>query len=372
VIGATLGPYHLLAELGAGGMGQVWRAEVSRRDFGLETGAVVALKIVHPHLLETPGCFRRFLREAEVGAAIRHETVVRTFGADAIRERGADVHYLVMEYVDSWGELCASKEVASAWADRLIVLTQHALHADHHVHFHGTSACLSALYRAERRAEVLELLEGQKFWPYRRWAVKALAAMGMPSEAILHAESCPDGWSYDLAEVCEEILLGCGRVEEAYTRYAVSANCRETYVGTFKAIVAKYRGKSAGEILADLVRPGEEGKWFAAAKDAGLYEQALDLASRSPCDPRTLTRAARDFAEKQPAFAVGAGLLALHWLVHGHGYEITAADVHAAYASTMAAAERAGNVAETRQRVRDLVGGGGGLARESLHRELGP
>jgi hypothetical protein len=36
-----------------------------------------------------------------------------------------------------------------------------------------------------------------------------------------------------------------------------------------------------GAILADLVEttPGEEGKWFAAAKDAGLYEEALALGS---------------------------------------------------------------------------------------------
>ena len=71
------------------------------------------------------------------------------------------------------------------------------------------------------------------------------------------------------------------------------------------------------DILADLVKttPGDEGKWFAAAKDAGLYGEALALAARTPCDPRTLTRAARDLAEAQPAFAIEAGLLALCWLV---------------------------------------------------------
>ena len=46
----------------------------------------------------------------------------------------------------------------------------------------------------------------------------------------------------------------------------------------------------AADILAELVRstPGEEGKWFAVATAAGLYDAALALASRSPCDPRTL------------------------------------------------------------------------------------
>lgn len=78
------------------------------------------------------------------------------------------------------------------------------------------------------------------------------------------------------------------------------------------------------EILADLVKttPGDEGKWFAAAKEAGLYDEALVLARRTPCDPKTLARAARDFAEDRPAFAVEAGMLPLEWLVQGYGYEI--------------------------------------------------
>ena len=63
--------------------------------------------------------------------------------------------------------------------------------------------------------------------------------------------------------------------------------------------------------------------WFAAAKEAGLYDEALALARRAPCDPKTLTRAARDLADQHPAFALDAGLLALHWLVQGYGYEIT-------------------------------------------------
>ena len=60
----------------------------------------------------------------------------------------------------------------------------------------------------------------------------------------------------------------------------------------------------------------------------------LEQASRSPCEPSTLARAARDFAEKQTAFAVGAGLLSLQWLVAGYGYEVTSPDVRAAYTYT--------------------------------------
>ena len=52
---------------------------------------------------------------------------------------------------------------------------------------------------------------------------------------------------------------------------------------------------------------------------------------QSPCDPKTLTRAARDFENKHPEFALRAGLAAIRWLAAGYGYEVTGADVRAAY-----------------------------------------
>jgi hypothetical protein len=280
---------------------------------------------------------------------------------------------------DYWGELCASKPVASSWADRLIGIVRLALSADKSVrgHFHGTAACLSTLYRAERHQEIVDLLEVDTIWPYKQWAVKALAAMGRKAEAIRYAEASRDAWTPggEVDRACEDILLSSGMAEEAYRRYGLRASAAGTYLATFRAVVAKYPHKAPRDVLADLVktRPGEEGKWFAAAKEAGLYDEALALASRTPCDPRTLARAARDFAETQPRFAVGSGLLALHWLVEGFGYEITSADVWAAYSSTMKAAERAGTADEVRARVRTLVGGerAGGFVSRILGRELG-
>ena len=110
-------------------------------------------------------------------------------------------------------------------------------------------------------------------------------------------------------------------------------------------------------MLGDLVAttPGDEGKWFAAAKEVGLLDDAIRLANRAPCDPKTLTRAARDFADQHPVFAVEAGVAALRWLVEGYGYEITGADVWTAYANTMKAAETAGRAGEVRDRIRALV-----------------
>jgi hypothetical protein len=80
-----------------------------------------------------------------------------------------------------------------------------------------------------------------------------------------------------------------------------------------------------------------------------------------------------DFSDRQPSFAVGAGLLAIHWLVQGYGYEITGADVWAAYWSTVKAAEKNGNASAVRECVKKLIAKEipGGFVARILGRELG-
>jgi hypothetical protein len=206
---------------------------------------------------------------------------------------------------------------------------------------------------------LFDVLKDEGFWPYKRWAVKALAVQGKKAEAVRYAENSRSPWASDLDidRLCEELLLSSGLIDEAYQRYALGANRAGTYLAWFRAIVKKYPHKSPAEILEDLVdeTPGEEGKWFAAAKDAELFDEAIALAKRAPCSPQTLTRAARDFEEKNPPFAVEAGMAALHWLVEGHGYEVSGLDVLNAYSYTMKAAQNAGCADQTRQRIHDRV-----------------
>ena len=282
---------------------------------------------------------------------------------------------------DLWGDLCATREIASDQADALIETTRRVLSPQRSPgeSFSGTTACLSALYRAERYEDLVEIAAGEHvFWPYKRWAVEALAAQGSNAKARRLAESSRGPWASDLDidRLCEEILLSSGMVEEAYQRYGLAANRAGTYLATFRAIAKRYPHKEARTILMDLVEttPGEEGKWFAAAKSVGLFDEALELARRSPCDPRTLTRAARDFAATEPAFAVGAGLLALHWLVEGYGYEITSGDVWESYDSTMEAAKQQGEAERVEKRIRELLRAdrpGGGFVLRILGRKLG-
>ena len=99
MLGGNLGPYRLERELGAGGMGTVYLGTVVGEPQGVERGTRVAVKVIHPHLLATPGFFKRFLREADLGKAVRHENVVRTLDVDATLVDGKQQNYLVMEYV---------------------------------------------------------------------------------------------------------------------------------------------------------------------------------------------------------------------------------------------------------------------------------
>ena len=255
--------------------------------------------------------------------------------------------------------------LASAWADRLVPIVEMAWSPDpeRRGFFHGTTACFSALLRAGRYEEILALLEKDPlpWWTYRQWGVRALAALGRPDEAIAYAEASRgiNDSPVAIAAACEEILLASGRVEEAYRRYALEATRGTSYLATYRALARKYPQKRPEELLGDLVAttPGDEGKWFATAKEMGLFDEAIRLANQAPCDPKTLTRAARDFADVRPEFAVEAGLAALRWLVEGHGYEITSADVWAAYTKTMKAAEKAGRA------------GGGASANQDTRRE---
>jgi hypothetical protein len=280
---------------------------------------------------------------APADAGTRAAWLDRLFEAHA-----ADQIPYIEQLAEYWGELCGSSELASDWADRLIGITRLALSPNQSTrgYFHGTSACLSALFTAERYDELFELVRSDVLWSYKRWAVKALAAQGRAREAVAYAERCRSPWASDMQidRLCEQILLAAGQPDDAYARYAISANRAATYLGWYRAVAKKYPDKAACVVLADLVRhtPGDEGKWFAAAKDAKLFDEAVALANAAPCDPKTLTRAARDFAQTHPAFAVEAGLAALRWLVRGFGYEITALDVRAAYSHTLTAAHNAG------------------------------
>jgi serine/threonine protein kinase/tetratricopeptide (TPR) repeat protein len=109
--GASIGPYELGARIGAGGMGEVYRA----RDIRL--GRTVAIKVLPPHVANDPQALERFDREARAIATLNHPHICvlhdvgeATLSPDARRTPGREpvtVRYLVMELLE--GETLASR-----------------------------------------------------------------------------------------------------------------------------------------------------------------------------------------------------------------------------------------------------------------------
>src|SRR6202162_1709801 len=88
--GSRLGPYEVLSPLGAGGMGEVWKA----RDTRLER--TVAIKVLPDHLSKDEAMRQRFEREAKTISQLSHPHICALY--DVGRE--GETEYLVMEYLE--------------------------------------------------------------------------------------------------------------------------------------------------------------------------------------------------------------------------------------------------------------------------------
>ncbi|MGZ7081476.1 MAG: serine/threonine-protein kinase, partial [Thermoanaerobaculia bacterium] len=88
--GQNLGTYQLIARNGAGGMGEVWKAEDTR------LGRMVAIKILPPAIASHPDALARMRREARTAAQLNHPhlATIHSF------EQDGDLTFIVMELVE--------------------------------------------------------------------------------------------------------------------------------------------------------------------------------------------------------------------------------------------------------------------------------
>ena len=89
-VDSTFGSYRILAAIGAGGMGEVYRA----RDTKLDRD--VAIKVLPEAFNRDPDRLARFRREARALAALNHPNIAAIYGL----EESEGVHALVLEFVD--------------------------------------------------------------------------------------------------------------------------------------------------------------------------------------------------------------------------------------------------------------------------------
>jgi eukaryotic-like serine/threonine-protein kinase len=88
--GKRLGPYEILAPLGAGGMGEVYRATDTRLD------RTVAIKVLQLHLSNNPDLKQRFEREARAISGLSHPNICALYDIG----HQDDIDYLVMEFLE--------------------------------------------------------------------------------------------------------------------------------------------------------------------------------------------------------------------------------------------------------------------------------
>ena len=100
--GTRLGPYEILSPLGAGGMGEVYRARDGR------LGREVAVKVLPAALASDPERLKRFERESRSASSLNHPNIVKVleFGETAVKSQ-----FMTMEYLEG-------RELAKALANK--------------------------------------------------------------------------------------------------------------------------------------------------------------------------------------------------------------------------------------------------------------
>src|ERR1700741_1635106 len=95
--GTRLGSYEVVAQIGAGGMGEVYQAHDTK------LGRDVAIKVLPANFVDDPERLSRFQREARMLAALNHTNIATIYGL----EHSDGVHFLIMELVP--GETLADR-----------------------------------------------------------------------------------------------------------------------------------------------------------------------------------------------------------------------------------------------------------------------
>jgi len=149
LVGKTLGHYQIVAAIGAGGMGEVYRAADT------QLGREVALKLLPQPVVNDPDALARFRREARAVATLNHPNIVTIYSV----EEADGVLFLTMELVEgqSLKELIAERalpverivEIGRALADAVAAAHEKGI-------VHRDLKPANVMVTTDRRVKVLD------------------------------------------------------------------------------------------------------------------------------------------------------------------------------------------------------------------------
>jgi len=271
--GARLGPYEIQAALGAGGMGEVYRARDMRLD------RTVAMKILPEALAGDPQFRERFDREARAISSLNHPHICTLY--DVGREQVTD--FLVMEYLE--GETLAAR------------LEHGRLRFDEALHIAIQVA--DALAAAHRAGIVHRDLK-----PGNVFLVRRGGSAGLPLAKLL---------DFGLAKAAGPAVAGADLSRLPTTPAGKAAlTQRGTILGTFQYMAPEQlEGREAdartdlfafGAVLYEMVtgRKAFEGKSHASLIGAIMHAEPASVSSVQPLAPRSLDRIVRKCLAKDP------------------------------------------------------------------------
>jgi hypothetical protein len=190
---------------------------------------------------------------APVDTAVREKWLDRLF--KAIQEH--DPPY-IESLGDHWGDLCATPELASNWADQLLPTRGSVLRERRrgtYALFSETIPCYSALFKAGRHEELLELLsmDPHPIWQYLVWG------RARPRRRGNRLRARPRGKHHQLRNhrtfFCRGGAAQGGRRAEAFDQFALLAHQAYSNLSTFRALAKKYPELAPHKLLIGRTEP---------------------------------------------------------------------------------------------------------------------
>ena len=297
-IGTQLGPYAILAPLGAGGMGEVFRAKDTRLD------RTVAIKILTPHGLGHPKQVQRFEREARAVSKLNHPNICALY--DIGQQDG--VQFIVMEHLD--GETLARRLTRGALPlDQLLRYAIEIADALAHAHQQGV------VHRDLKPANIMLTASGAKLLDFGIAALHAPEPMAAESHATVWGEGAEtlteEGTFVGTLQYIAPEQLEARPTDARADIFAFGAIVYEMATGQ-----QAFKGTSRASVIAAVLEHDPE--LLSATSPARVTRPARRPSRRQPAMPWMLNQIVARCLAKDPAdrFQTAVDLRqALRWMV---------------------------------------------------------